>query len=48
MSDLGLAIFWLSHQNLDASFSVPKINYQSQKQPVLAPADVKPIISKFN
>ena len=35
MSDLGFAIFWLTHQNLGDSFCAPKISYQSQKQPVL-------------
>ena len=37
MSDLGFAIFLLTHQKEGTSFCAPKIGYRSQKQPVLAP-----------
>ena len=36
MSDLGFAIFLLTHQKEGTSFCAPKIGYRSQKQPILA------------
>ena len=41
LSNWGFIFFLLIHQNFGASFCMPKIGYQSQKQPLIRPANIK-------